>query len=139
MPPGAVVVEGRGCCETGSFFLCGVRGISRRLLFSFLSQKCLEEADVGCNLGLLLVVTASLSSLDESLLLSQLPAVVRVVAGSDTIELMVLTAADIELLPAAETLVTSSDVIREPSESGGGERRFSGNLKKKLNRIGVQT
>ena len=132
MPPGAVVVaEGRGCCETGSFFLCGVRGISRRLLFSFLSQKCLEEAeaDVGCNLGLLLV-TASLSSLDESLLLSQLPAVVRVVAGSDTTELTVLTAADIELLPAAETLVTSSDVIREPSESGGGERRFSGNAEK---------
>ena len=109
--------------------MCGVRGISRRLLFSFLSQKCLEEADVGCNLGLLLV-TASLSSLDESLLLSQLSAVVRVVAGSDTIELTELTAAEIELLPAAETLVTSSDVIREPSESGGGERRFSRNLKK---------
>ena len=107
--------------------MCGVRGISRRLLFSFLSQKCLEEAeaDVGCSL-----VTASLSSLDVSLLLSQLPAVVRVVAGSDTIELTVLTAADIELLPAAETLVTSSDVIREPSESGGGERRFSGNMEK---------
>ena len=72
-------------------------------------------------------MTASLSSLDVSLL----SAVVRVVDGSDTIELTELTAADIELLPAAETLVTSSDVIREPSESGGGERRFSGNLKKK--------
>ena len=85
-------------------------------------------AVAGCNLELLLV-TASLllSSLDESLLFSQLPpAVVRVVAGSDTIELTVLTAADIEL-PAAETLVTSSDVIRESSEGGAGERRFSGN------------